>query len=119
MQPQTLAGHTICITGSLPGFGGRPSAKRFFEDRGATVVNEITKNVTYLVVETLNPANITVKLTKAKTLGIPLVKSSDLLEIIEGNKTFNFAFAPISFKHDELNNFISESFKSGHSDLCV
>ena len=66
--PQTLAGKTVVVTGSLEGFS-RDSAKEAIVERGGKAAGSVSKKTDYVVVG----ANAGSKAAKAEELGIPML----------------------------------------------
>ncbi len=66
--PQTLAGKTVVVTGSLEGFS-RDSAKEAILERGGKAAGSVSKKTDYVVVG----ANAGSKAAKAEELGIPML----------------------------------------------
>ena len=66
--PQTLAGKTVVVTGSLEGFS-RDSAKEAIIERGGKAASSVSKKTDWVVVG----ANAGSKATKAEELGIPML----------------------------------------------
>ncbi|RBP99962.1 NAD-dependent DNA ligase LigA [Bifidobacterium xylocopae] len=77
-QPQTLAGMTIVVTGSLEGFS-RDSAKEAIIERGGKASGSVSKKTTY-VVAGANPGS---KATKAEELGVPILDEDQFKRLLE------------------------------------
>jgi len=73
----TLAGLTFVITGTLPGMT-RPQAKSLIEQHGGKVTGSVSKKTDYL----LAGEKAGSKLTKAETLGVPILMLADLQKMI-------------------------------------
>ncbi len=76
-QPQTLAGLTFVITGSLPTYS-RTEAKDLIESLGGKVTGSVSKSTNYLVAGK-SPGS---KLDKAQSLAIPILSENDLIQLI-------------------------------------
>jgi DNA ligase (NAD+) len=74
--PQTFAGLTFVITGTLPTWG-RKDAKEFIEQYGGKVNDSISAKTSYLVVGD----DAGSKLDKAKQLGVKILSENDLKEL--------------------------------------
>lgn len=72
-----LAGKTIVITGTLPTLK-REEAKSLIEQNGGKVTSSVSQKTSYV----LAGAEAGSKLTKAETIGIPILSESDLLNLI-------------------------------------
>lgn len=72
-KPQSLAGLTFVITGTLPTWT-REEAKAFIEQHGGKVSSSVSKKTSYLVVGE-QPGS---KLSKAQALGIPALGEEEL-----------------------------------------
>lgn len=77
-QPQTLAGLTFVITGTLPTWS-REQAQAFIEQHGGKVTGSVSKKTNYLVLGE-NPGS---KLTKAQSLGIPTLGEQELQNLAQ------------------------------------
>jgi len=73
----TLTGMTFVITGTLPNWS-RQEAQAFIEGRGGKVTGSVSKKTSYLVLGE-NPGS---KLTKAQTLGIPILDEAGLRALV-------------------------------------
>ena len=76
--PQTLAGLTFVLTGTLPHLK-RNEAKALIEAHGGKVTGSVSRKTSYVVVGE-NPGS---KLDKAQSLGVPLLDEAALLALIE------------------------------------
>ncbi|NNL48655.1 MAG: NAD-dependent DNA ligase LigA, partial [Acidimicrobiia bacterium] len=77
-ESDLLAGITLVITGTLEGFS-REEAKAAAEAAGAKVTNSVSKNTSALVAG----ANAGTKLTKAESLGVPVVDEATFVRLLE------------------------------------
>ena len=77
-QPQTLAGLTFVITGTLPTYS-RTEAKDLIESLGGKVTGSVSNNTDYLVAGE-NPGS---KLNKAQSLDVPILSEKDLTQLIQ------------------------------------
>lgn len=73
-----LAGKTVVITGTLPTLK-RDEAKALIQQGGGKVTESVSKKTDYVVVGEEAGS----KLTKAQTLGIPLLSEAELLQLLE------------------------------------
>jgi DNA ligase (NAD+) len=73
---QPLAGQTFVITGTLPTWS-REEAKAFIEAHGGKVTDSVSKKTSYLVLGE-NPGS---KLTKAQSLGVPILDENALRQL--------------------------------------
>ena len=71
-----FAGQTFVITGTLPTLS-RDEAKAYIEARGGKVTDSVSKKTSYLVVGEAAGS----KLTKAQSLGVPLLDEAALLAL--------------------------------------
>ncbi|MBT1163863.1 NAD-dependent DNA ligase LigA [Bifidobacterium felsineum] len=76
--PQTLAGKTVVVTGSLEGYS-RDSAKEAILERGGKAAGSVSKKTDYVVVG----ANAGSKAAKAEELGIPMLNEDQFGELLE------------------------------------
>jgi len=75
---EKLAGKTFVITGTLPTMG-RTEATELIEKNGGKVSGSVSKKTDYL----LAGENGGSKMTKAQTLGIPVISEEDLHKMLE------------------------------------
>ena len=76
--PQTLAGKTVVVTGSLEGYS-RDSAKEAIIERGGKAAGSVSKKTDYVVIG----ANAGSKATKAEELGIPMLGETQFAQLLE------------------------------------
>lgn len=76
--PQTLAGKTVVVTGSLEGFS-RDSAKEAIIERGGKAAGSVSKHTDWVVVG----ANAGSKAAKAEELGIPMINEERFKVLLE------------------------------------
>ena len=76
--PQTLAGRTVVVTGSLDGYS-RDSAKEAIIARGGKAAGSVSKKTDWVVVG----ANAGSKAAKAEELGIPMLNESQFALLLE------------------------------------
>lgn len=76
--PQTLAGKTVVVTGSLEGYS-RDSAKEAIIERGGKAAGSVSKKTDYVVIG----ANAGSKATKAEELGIPMLGEAQFAQLLE------------------------------------
>ncbi|MBT1172886.1 NAD-dependent DNA ligase LigA [Bifidobacterium sp. MA2] len=76
--PQTLAGKTVVVTGSLEGYS-RDSAKEAIIARGGKAAGSVSKKTDYVVVG----ANAGSKAAKAEELGIPMLDEAQFATLLE------------------------------------
>lgn len=80
--PQTLAGLTFVITGSVTHFANRSEVKTLIESLGGKVTGSVTSKTDYLInndVESTSSKN-----KKARELGIPILSEEEFLEMTQG-----------------------------------
>ena len=75
--PQTLAGKTVVVTGSLEGYS-RDSAKEAIIERGGKAAGSVSKKTDYVVVG----ANAGSKAAKAEELGIPMLNEAQFAQLL-------------------------------------
>ena len=75
-----IAGKTFVITGKLTTFKNRDEAKAKIEAAGGKVVDSVSSKTNYLVNNDINSTSS--KNSKAKSLGIPIISESQLLEML-------------------------------------
>ena len=75
--PQTLAGKTVVVTGSLEGYS-RDSAKEAIIERGGKAAGSVSKKTDYVVIG----ANAGSKATKAEELGIPMLGEAQFAQLL-------------------------------------
>lgn len=78
--PQTLAGLTFVITGTLPTWS-RDEAQSFIEQHGGKVTGSVSKKTDYLILGE-SPGS---KLTKAESLGVSILDEEGLKRLAETN----------------------------------
>jgi DNA ligase (NAD+) len=78
VQPQTLAGLTIVITGSIPGYT-RDAASAAATGRGAKVAGSVSKKTSALVAGESSGS----KLDKAESLGVPIIPAQSFDVLLE------------------------------------
>lgn len=76
--PQTLAGLTVVVTGSLEGYS-RDSAKDAIVSRGGKAAGSVSKKTDYVVVG----ENAGSKATKAEELGLPILNEEQFNALLE------------------------------------
>ena len=76
--PQTLAGRSFVLTGSLDGFT-RDQAARAIEDRGGRVASSVSKKTAYVVVGA-DPGS---KAARATELGVPTLDEPAFAALLE------------------------------------
>ncbi len=76
--PQTLAGKTVVVTGSLEGFS-RDSAKEAIIERGGKAAGSVSKKTDWVVVG----ENAGSKAAKAEELGIPMLDEAQFRTLLE------------------------------------
>lgn len=76
--PQTLAGKTVVVTGSLEGFS-RDSAKEAIIERGGKAAGSVSKKTDWVVVG----ANAGSKAEKAEALGVPMLDEDQFKVLLE------------------------------------
>ncbi len=81
-ENQPLLGQTFVITGTLPTLK-RDEAKALIQKAGGKVTDSVSKKTSYLVAG----EDAGSKLEKARSLGVPQLSESDLLELVNGSKT--------------------------------
>ena len=75
--PQTLAGLTVVVTGSLEGYS-RDSAKEAIAERGGKAAGSVSKKTDYVVIG----ANAGSKAAKAEELGIPMLDEAQFVTLL-------------------------------------
>lgn len=75
--PQTLAGKTVVVTGSLEGYS-RDSAKEAIIERGGKAAGSVSKKTDYVVIG----ANAGSKAAKAEELGIPMLSETQFAQLL-------------------------------------
>lgn len=80
-QPtRSVNGPTVCVTGKLEGFT-RDSIGTYLTDKyGCKVVSSVTKNVDYLICQTVSNSS---SFVKAQSLGIPILNLNQLEELLK------------------------------------
>ena len=78
--PQTLAGKTFVITGTLPSME-RTDAEKLIKSRGGKTASSVSKKTDYVLVGA-SPGS---KLAKAQELGIKVITEDELLKLIQEN----------------------------------
>ena len=96
--PQTLAGKTVVVTGSLAEFS-RDSAKEAIVLRGGKAAGSVSKKTDWVVVG----ENAGSKATKAEELGIPMLNEDQFKQLLETGTTTSAASADLS-ESDEDND---------------
>ena len=79
--PQTLAGQTFVLTGTLPTLS-RDQAKMLIQQAGGKVTSSVSKKTAYVIVGTEAGS----KLVKAQSLGITQLTEAQLLELLQTTK---------------------------------
>jgi DNA ligase (NAD+) len=78
-QPQTLAGLTLVVTGSLDGFT-RDGVKEAITSRGGKAAGSVSKKTDYVVVGE-NPGS---KADRAEQLGVPILDEAAFARLLDG-----------------------------------
>ncbi len=89
--PQTLAGQTVVVTGSLETYS-RDSAKEAIMERGGRAAGSVSTKTDWVVVG----ANAGSKATKAEELGIPMIDEAQFDELLETGTVVGVAAANAS-----------------------
>ena len=89
---EKLAGLTIVVTGVLPTLG-RKEASDLIENNGGKCTGSVSKKTNYLVAGEKAGS----KLTKAQSLGIPIITEEELRIVLFGNSSF------IIYKYIQMN----------------
>ena len=76
----TTTGDTYCITGTLPSGRKKAYYKEPLAKTGNTLVDEVTKDLTYLV--TADPTVESTKTKKAAKLGVKIISETELQKVI-------------------------------------
>ena len=74
-----LSGQTVVITGTLPDMS-REEASKLITDNGGKVTGSVSKKTSFLLAGEAAGS----KLTKAESLGIPVLSLEDLMERLKG-----------------------------------
>ena len=77
-QSAALAGMTIVVTGTLPNYS-REEIQDLIEKNGGKASGSVSKKTSYVVAGEAAGS----KLTKAQSLGVPVLTEQELLELIE------------------------------------
>ena len=77
-QSAALAGMTIVVTGTLPNYS-RDEIQDLIEKTGGKASGSVSKKTSYVVAGEAAGS----KLTKAQSLGVPVLTEQELLELIE------------------------------------
>ena len=80
--PQTLAGLTFVITGSVTHFANRSEVKTLIESLGGKVTGSVTSKTDYLINNDVESTSL--KNKKARELGIPILSEEEFLEMTQG-----------------------------------
>lgn len=78
-QPQTLAGVTVVVTGTLAGFS-RDGASEAIVSRGGKSPGSVSKKTSYVVVGEAPGAS---KLSKAESLGVPIINEEQFARLLD------------------------------------
>lgn len=78
-RPQTLAGKTIVVTGTLASYG-RNQIEEVIRQHGGKASSSVSKNTSMVLVGE-NPGS---KVEKARALGIPVIDEAEFLRLLEG-----------------------------------
>ena len=78
-RPQTLAGKTIVVTGTLTSYS-RSQIEELIRQHGGKAASSVSKN-TSMVLAGENPGS---KVEKARVLGIPIIDEAEFLRLLEG-----------------------------------
>ncbi len=79
MGPQTLAGKTIVVTGSLKNYG-RTEIEEVIRKHGGKAASNVSKNTDFVLVGN-DPGS---KYEKAQALGVKIINETDFEEILQG-----------------------------------
>jgi DNA ligase (NAD+) len=76
-----LSGEVVVISGSIPGYN-RQEAQNLVEQNGGTATSSVSNKTTLVVADADSTSS---KVTKAKQLGIRIIKPETLLELLKSN----------------------------------
>ena len=80
--PQTMAGKSVVITGSLAHFSNRKELQELIEQAGGRAAGSVSAKTAYLVNNDITSTSG--KNKKAKELGVPIVTEDEFLAILRG-----------------------------------
>ncbi len=80
--PQTMAGKSVVITGSLEHFANRKELQELIEQAGGRAAGSVSAKTAYLVNNDITSTSG--KNKKAKELGVPIVTEEEFLKILRG-----------------------------------
>lgn len=95
-QPQPLAGVTVVVTGTLPGFT-RDGAAAALSAQGAKVAGSVSKKTSFVVAGD-NPGS---KFDKALALGIPILDADGFAVLLADGRTAALTAAQTGPRHDD------------------
>ncbi len=81
ITPQTLAGKTIVVTGTLASFG-RSEVEEVIRDHGGKAASSVSKNTDYL----LSGSEPGSKLEKAQAIGVRIINEEEFKRILSGEE---------------------------------
>ena len=77
-----LEGKSFCFTGKAEAIdGGRKACEKLVKDNGGIVASGVSKTLSYLVTDDLDSTSV--KTTKAKSLGIPMISSFQFADMLK------------------------------------
>ena len=76
-MPQTLAGKTVVVTGSLEGYS-RDSAKEAIIERGGKAAGSVSKKTDYVVIG----ANAAPRPPRPRNFGIPMLSETQFAQLL-------------------------------------
>lgn len=123
-KPQTLAGHTIAVTGTIGNIGTRSEFNFLAQQYGAITSNVVNSKTSYLVTDNVNSTSK--KIQQAKALNIPIISGDEFMQILLGKQTISFAFKPkaptpkspkISMRVKD--KILSDAFKAMNTEVCI
>ncbi|MCI1253625.1 MAG: NAD-dependent DNA ligase LigA [Bifidobacterium tibiigranuli] len=105
--PQTLAGKTVVVTGSLEDFS-RDSAKEAIIEHGGKAAGSVSKKTDYVVIG----ANAGSKAGKAEELGLPMLDEAQFKRLLETGEPGETAGTAIESAGDSANDSAEQSGES-------